>query len=320
MGPTAAKNDTLGMLRLLLLTIIAACLSEGALVPKRAVGTGVPLRSSIMSPEQAAVSLKAPANYAEAQLELQRLKERMERMEQQWSAAVSEAALLSGDAAEGAGTGDEAGIAATLMASPAGLSARTLEICTATAFFVIGFTMGASLFDRLGLIGGLSAAYWSSGAIKRDTRSGALARNIGRRVAHVVIFLRLKWEELVVFYKTGKLAFLGKAQYEKLDTRFGIEQRIAEFKRLSMVRIAELGQKEVAGRDKLNDFMRVVSRSVRDPDFRAGVQSRGVSLWQQVAKTVPKVQVKILVEPPKAENVAKPPTKSSNTKKWPWET
>jgi len=292
-------------------------------VPKRAVGTG-PLRLPItLNPQVTSAALASPlltpANYADAQLELQRLKEQMERMERQWSAAVSEAALLSGDA-EGTGTGDE--VAPALTANTAGLSARTLELCTAAAFFVIGFTLGASLFDRLGLIGGVSAAYWSTGAIKRDTRAGALARNIGRRVAQAVVFLRLKWEELVVFYKTGKLAFLGKAQYEKLDTRFGIEQRIAEFKRLSMVRIAELGQKEVAGRDKLNDFVRVVSRNVRDPEFRAGVQKRGTSLLQQVSKTVPKIQVKILVEPTKAEeNVAKPPTTNPQTKntKWPWE-
>jgi hypothetical protein len=288
---------------------------QGALIPKRTTGqSGLPLRlPPSLNPQQPSstavvASTTTPSNYAEAQLELQRLKERMEKMERQWSVAVSEAALLSGEvSSEGGDSRDDSGLAVNTVRP----SARTLELCTAAAFFVIGYVLGASLFDRLGFLGGVSAAFWSSGAIKSDTRAGTIARDIGRRLAQGFVFLRLKWEELVVFYKTGKLAFLGKAQYEKLDTRFGIEQRIAEFKRLSMVRISELGQQEVAGRDKLSDFLRVVSKNVRDPEFRSSVQTRGVSLAQSVAQTVPQFLPKIKVV---ARPKVPPPTPTSERK------
>ena len=209
------------------------------------------------------VSLKgSPPSFAEAQQELQLLKEKMERLERQWASLPVPP--------EGFGS-----VAAAQRPNVNTLDSRTVELCASAAFFVIGHILGASLFDRLGLVGGVAAAYWASGAVNHDSRAGSIARDIGQRIAQVLVQLQLRWNELVVFYKTGKLAFLGKAQYEKLDNRFAIEKKINEFKRLSMMRIAELGQREVLLKDKVADVLAVLRNEVGDPKSRAGRSSGG---------------------------------------------
>jgi len=206
-------------------------------------------------------SMSQPS-YAEARFELQVLREKLDRMERQWSSLASlpvPSSLSEGSSAF-----------ALASSSVNALDARTAELCAMVAFFFIGNVLGASLFDRLGMVSGVFAAYWSSGAINHDTRAGSLVRNVGNKLARVLLYLKIKWNELVVFYKTGKLAFLGKAQYEKLDNRFAIEKRIAEFKRLSMMRIAELGQQEVQLADKVSDFLKVVRAKVEMQDQSVG--------------------------------------------------
>ena len=42
------------------------------------------------------------------------------------------------------------------------------------AFFAMGTLVGASMLDRLWLLGGLLMAWWASGAVHRDTRGGTL--------------------------------------------------------------------------------------------------------------------------------------------------
>jgi hypothetical protein len=210
-------------------------------------------------------SMSQPS-YAEARFELQVLREKLDRMERQWSSLASlpvPSSLSEGSSAF-----------ALASSSVNALDARTAELCAMVAFFFIGNVLGASLFDRLGMVSGVFAAYWSSGAINHDTRAGSLVRNVGNKLARVLLYLKIKWNELVVFYKTGKLAFLGKAQYEKLDNRFAIEKRIAEFKRLSMMRIAELGQQEVQLADKVSDFLKVVRAKVQDQSVGKKVGSK----------------------------------------------
>ena len=45
------------------------------------------------------------------------------------------------------------------------MNPRTVEICAAVGFFVIGGIAAASLLDRLWLLGGFVGAYWASGVV-----------------------------------------------------------------------------------------------------------------------------------------------------------
>jgi len=224
------------------------------------------------------VGLNTPS-FAEAQQDLQSLKEKMERLEKQWATLMSTPLPASDDSVPT--------FMATLRANTNALDIRTIELCAMCAFFVVGWVLGSSVFELFGIVGGAAGAYWASGAVNHDTRSGALVRNVGFKVAQIVVYLRMKWNELVVFYRTGKLAFLGKAQYEKLDNRFAIEKRIAEFKRLSMVRIAELGQRDVPLVDQVADFWRVLRNEVSEPEK---LKKRGLLIFRQVREELPKIK------------------------------
>lgn len=219
-------------------------------------------------------------SYLDARDELQVLKERMEKLEKQWADVMS---ALPEDT-------QESDFKTALQASYNALTARSIEVSAIVAFFFIGYILGASLFDRLGLVGGSVAAYWASGAVNYDTRSGAIVREVGQKVGRVVVYFQMKWNELVMFYKTGKLAFLGKAQYERLDNRFGIEKKMADFKRLSMMRIAELGQREVLLKDKVADFWAVVLSEVNDPQK----QKRRFGLWGTTMRQAAQKSVQVL--------------------------
>ena len=245
----------------------------------RAVSIGGMSISGPRSPRQQPVS-----TVVDAKEELEQLKARLGKLEQQWAQAV----LVADTDNEQNSSGAEYMPALVLPSKATTLvtSARAMEVCASVAFFCIGCVLGASLFDRLALVGGSAAAWWATGAVTRDTRGGALCRRLGRQLATVLGQLVAKWEEAVVFYKTGQLAFVGKAQYEKMDRRFGVEKKMLEFKKLGMARVAELGQREIRLRDKLQDAVTVLRRGVEDPALGKTVGAtlgrarlRGQRLW-----------------------------------------
>lgn len=87
------------------------------------------------------------------------------------------------------------------------LNSRTVELSAIVSFFFIGTLIGASLLDRLWLLGGISMAYWASGAVNRDTRGGLLARRVGVQVVQFIRDWQEKYNQLVIFYQTGQLAY-----------------------------------------------------------------------------------------------------------------
>ena len=72
------------------------------------------------------------------------------------------------------------------------------------AHFVLGVLVGASLLDRLWLLGGISAAWWASGAVGRNSRGGAFARRVGAEVGAKLRDLQEKYRQAVIFYRTGE--------------------------------------------------------------------------------------------------------------------
>ncbi|KAJ1409263.1 hypothetical protein B484DRAFT_423373 [Ochromonadaceae sp. CCMP2298] len=109
------------------------------------------------------------------------------------------------------------------------MTPRTVELCAMFSFFLIGIIIGASLLDRLWLLGGITGAWWASGAVTRNTRGGALARRVGAQVAQYIRDLQEKYNQAIIFYQTGKMAYVSSKTWEKYDAQFQITQRASGF-------------------------------------------------------------------------------------------
>lgn len=76
----------------------------------------------------------------------------------------------------------------------------------------------------------------ASGAVYRDTRGGLLARRVGVQVLQFVKDIQEKYNQFVIFYRTGKLAYMTSKVWEQYDETYGIQSKVDEFKRLAMNR------------------------------------------------------------------------------------
>ena len=65
-----------------------------------------------------------------------------------------------------------------------------------------------------------------------------VARRVGVEVAAVIRDIQEKYNQFVIFYQTGKLAYHSSKIWEQYDSRFSITQRTEEMKRLAMKRAA----------------------------------------------------------------------------------
>lgn len=143
------------------------------------------------------------------------------------------------------------------------LNAKTVEVCATASFFIIGSILGASLLDRLWLVGGIALAYWASGAVYRDTRGGSMARRIGVQVAQFVKDLQEKYNQAIIFYKTGKLGFYSMGIWDRYDSQFGITQKFDTYKKLAMKRSIDFNTafKDARVSDQINDLWRVIQQA-----------------------------------------------------------
>lgn len=127
----------------------------------------------------------------------------------------------------------------SLAAGTIELNPKTIEVFSMISFFLIGSIIGTSLLDRLWLLGGIIGAWWASGAIYRDTRGGLLARRIGVQVTQLVRDIQEKYNQAIIFYRTGKLAYTSKKIWDQFDEQYAVQKRVDEFKRLAMKRATE---------------------------------------------------------------------------------
>ena len=65
-----------------------------------------------------------------------------------------------------------------------------------------------------------------------------VARRVGVQVAAVIRDIQEKYNQFVIFYQTGKLAYYSSKIWEQYDSQFAITQRTEELKRLAMKRAA----------------------------------------------------------------------------------
>eukprot|EP01031_Cornospumella_fuschlensis_P025537 gene25537-30833_t len=138
------------------------------------------------------------------------------------------------------------------------MNSKTVEICAVTSYFLLGMLIGYSLFDRLWLLGGIAGAWWAASIVHRNSPTGRFARKLGVKVARVVIDLQEKYNQAVIFYRTGKLAYVSSKIWENYDQKFSITHKMNTWKKLAMDRAVALNQSKNSFLPQISDFYRVV--------------------------------------------------------------
>jgi len=124
------------------------------------------------------------------------------------------------------------------------LSKENIQKCAIFSFFLIGCAVISSVYHRLWLLGGIIGAWWSSDAVQRDSRGGSMTRRVGVQLAQFIRDLQERWNYMVIYYETGRLAYASRKRWEKFDKRFNIDERFAAFKKLAMKRATQLNSEE----------------------------------------------------------------------------
>ena len=148
------------------------------------------------------------------------------------------------------------------------MSRRTIQICSIISFAFIGMIVGASLLDRLWLLGGVAGSYWASDAVSSDTKWGSLARYVGSQFAQTVIDIQEKHNQAIIFYRTGKLAYVSSKTWDEYDSKFQITKRLDELKKRAKKRAAKFNT--VVAESDLNDKI----KDMWDVILRAPTQAR----------------------------------------------
>lgn len=178
------------------------------------------------------------------------------------------------------------------------LNSRTVELSAIVSFFFIGTLIGASLLDRLWLLGGISMAYWASGAVNRDTRGGLLARRVGVQVVQFIRDWQEKYNQLVIFYQTGQLAYTTSKIWEVYDDRYGIQKKMDKLKCLTMERASDFSDSLSIGTGvprmaQLEDAWTAlqaapdkVGKLNREFGVTSGIRGFSRNLWSSCSKLV----------------------------------
>jgi hypothetical protein len=136
------------------------------------------------------------------------------------------------------------------------ISARNVERCGTVSFFLIGTVVGASLLDRLWLIGGAVGAFWAHSVNKSDSKSGELVRKTGAQLALGVKEVLDMYNQFVIFYKTGKLGYRWSQTWDKWDSQYDITNKLNRWKRSVVERSTKFGESQTA--DQFKDFWNAV--------------------------------------------------------------
>ena len=175
----------------------------------------------------------------------------------------------------------------SLMFSTIQLNPKTVEVCATAGFFLIGALLGASLLDRLWLLGGLGLAYWASGAVYRDTRGGQICRRVGVQIAQFVRDLQEKYNQAIIFYRTGKLGFYTMSTWDKWDSKYGITPKFDDYKRRVMRRAMDFNTafQDTKLTTQLQDVVNAITAAplqAKRLDSKYGVTSKVVGFTRGV--------------------------------------
>jgi len=177
-----------------------------------------------------------------------------------------------------------------LAANTITINPQVVEWCSTAGFFFIGALIGASMLDRLWLLGGIAMAYWASGAVHRDTRGGMIARKVGVQMARVIRDLQERYTQMMVFYRTGKLAYVSLGAWETIDSKFAVTTKMNGLKRLAMMRATEFNTafKETKLSDQVTDVLKVIGQAPGEAqriDKKYGVTAKIIAFGRGVVSS-----------------------------------
>eukprot|EP01040_Poterioochromonas_malhamensis_P012686 gene12686-13894_t len=133
-------------------------------------------------------------------------------------------------------TNNFVGAISALTSPSLSFDAKTIETCGIVVFFGLGSVLGASLFDRLWLIGGIITAYWSTTVINQNSNQGIFVRRLAVKFAQLINDIMEKYNQFVIFYRTGQLAYVSSKVWKEYDDRFDFTNKINYYKKLTMDR------------------------------------------------------------------------------------
>jgi hypothetical protein len=167
------------------------------------------------------------------------------------------------------------------------ISARNVERCGTVSFFLIGTVVGASLLDRLWLIGGAVGAFWAHSVNKSDSKSGELVRKTGAQLALGVKEVLDMYNQFVIFYKTGKLGYRWSQVWDKWDSQYDITNKLNRWKRRVVERSTKFGESQTA--DQFKDFWNAVvaaPNTAKNINQQYGVTSNMGQFFSEVGRSI----------------------------------
>jgi hypothetical protein len=176
--------------------------------------------------------VKSDEYFAESILrEYQFLKTRVEKLERSlnsWSssATTSSSSLTASTKVKGSMESFLDAIATPTIE----INSKTIEIVSIITCFTFGALIGASLLDRLWLLGGLFGAYWASQTVSQDTKSGRFLRRLSTQLSFHIKELQEKYNQIIIFYRTGRLAYYSSKIWEQYDMKYQITEKFLQMK------------------------------------------------------------------------------------------
>ena len=95
---------------------------------------------------------------------------------------------------------------------------------------------------------------------------GAFARKVGSQLALLIRDLQEKYNQAVIFYRTGKLAYMSSKVWEQYDKQLFITERLNTWRQLAVERAASFNSsiEGIKVYDQLADLWKVSNHCVLD--------------------------------------------------------
>lgn len=121
----------------------------------------------------------------------------------------------------------------------------------------------------------------------RDTRGGLICRRVGVQIAQFVRDLQEKYNQAIIFYRTGKLGYYTMSTWDKWDGRYGITPKFDEYKRLVMRRAMDFNTafQDTQLTTQVQDVLNAITaapREARKLDSKYGVTAKVVGFTRGV--------------------------------------
>ena len=120
--------------------------------------------------------------------------------------------------------------------------------------------------------------YWASDTVNRDTQAGFLCRRVGAEVVQYIRDAQEKYNQAVMFYNTGKLAYYSSKTWEVYDKKYGIQNKVDKMKQLTTLRAAQFSSSienlDEYGLSYISDFwnaMQTAPTKVKSLDKQYGL-------------------------------------------------